>query len=65
MTIYTLIADNQWIPPIIIVIFFALLAGYSILKGKKGEIPIDFENPLEDKRRHDVGSTDSRIIPRN
>jgi hypothetical protein len=47
------------------IVFFTILVGYSILRGKKGEIPIGLENPHADKRRPDVGSMDSRIMPRN
>ena len=65
MLINNLIANHPWIPLIVVVIFFILLIGYSLLKGKKGEIPINLDNPDEDKRRPDVGSTDSRIMPRD
>ena len=65
MNISALLADKPWIALIAVAVFFALLFGYSIYKGKKGEIPIDLKNPEEDKRRPDVGSTDSRIMPRN
>lgn len=60
-----LLATHPWIPVVAVIFFFAGLVGYSILKGHKGEIPIDLENPHSDKRRSDIGSTDSRIMPRN
>lgn len=65
MNINALLNDHPWIALIAVVAFFALLVGYSFLKGKKGEIPMDLENPDMDRRRPDVGSTDSRIMPRN
>lgn len=65
MYLNNFIANHQWIPIVAIAIFFAFLVGYSIFKGKKGEIPIDLKNPDIDKRRPDVGSTDSRIMSRN
>lgn len=65
MMIRTLLNTYPWIPLIAVILIFALLAGYSLLKGKRGEIPIDLENPDADKRRADVGSTDSRIMPRD
>ena len=64
MEISRFLSENPWVAVIAVCVFFALLAGYSLFKGKKGEIPIDLENPDEDKRRPDVGSTDSRIMPR-
>ena len=60
-----LLAAHPWIPLVAIIVFFAVLIGYSLYKGRKGEIPMDLENPHADKRRLDVGSTDSRIMPRN
>ena len=60
-----LVANHPWIPLIAVAAFFAVLAGYSILKGHKGEIPMNMDNPHTDKRRPDVGSTDSRVRPRN
>ena len=60
-----LIDNHPWIPLVAVFVFFAVLAGYSIFKGNKGEIPIDLENPNIDKRRPDIGSTDSRVRPRN
>jgi hypothetical protein len=65
MDMSTLLAAHPWIPLVAVIIFFAVLVGYSIHKGHKGEIPMDLENPHADKRRPDVGSTDSRIMPRN
>lgn len=65
MDINALLTNYPWIPLIVIIVFFAILVGYSIFKGKKGEIPIDLENPHADKRRPDIGSTDSRVRPRN
>lgn len=60
-----LLANHHWIPLVAVIVFFAVLFGYSIFKGKKGQIPIDLENPNADKRRPDIGSTDSRVRPRN
>jgi hypothetical protein len=60
-----LLAAHPWIPLVAVIVFFAVLIGYSLYKGHKGEIPMDLENPHSDKRRPDVGSTDSRIMPRN
>ena len=65
MEISTLLNTYPWIALIAVIIFFTLLVGYSIFKGKKGEIPVDPENPDTDKRRADVGSTESRIMPRD
>lgn len=65
MNINAFINEFPWIALIVIIVFYALLAGYSFLKGKQGEIPIDLENPDMDRRWPDVGSTDSRIMPRN
>ena len=65
MLFNSLFNAHPWIPALLIVIFFVLMAGYSIFKGKKGEIPIDLKNPDMDKRQPDIGSTDSRIMPRN
>ena len=60
-----LLTNHPWVPLVVVAVFFAILVGYSLAKGKKGEIPIDLKNPEEDKRRPDVGSTDSRIMPRD
>ena len=60
-----LLVNHPWVPLVAVIAFFAVLVGYSIYKGNKGEIPLDLENPHSDKRRPDVGSTDSRIMPRN
>ena len=65
MRINGLLNEFPWIALIVLIVFYALLVGYSLLKGKKGEIPIDLENPDMDRRRPDVGSTDSRIMPRS
>ncbi|MCD4741248.1 MAG: hypothetical protein K8R67_02030 [Desulfobacteraceae bacterium] len=65
MNINAFISNHPWVPLVFIIVFFAFLAGYSIFKGKKGEIPINLKNPDIDKRRPDIGSTDSRVIPRN
>ena len=65
MDINAFISNHPWVPLVFIIVFFALLAGYSIFKGGKGEIPINLKNPDIDKRRPDIGSTDSRVIPRN
>jgi len=65
MDIKSLLAAYPWIPLVAVIAFFAILVGYSIYKGHKGEIPMDLENPHSDKRRPDVGSTDSRIMPCN
>ena len=65
MLFNTLFNAHPWIPALLIVIFFVLMVGYSIFKGKKGEIPVDPKNPDVDKRRPDIGSTDSRIMPRS
>jgi hypothetical protein len=60
-----LIANHPWLPLVAVIVYFAVLVGYSIYKGHKGEIPMDLENPHSDKKRPDVGRTDSRIMPRN
>ena len=60
-----LLSHHPWIPLVAVMIFFAVLVGYSLYKGHKGEIPMDLENPRSDQRRCNVGSTDSRIMPRN
>ena len=60
-----LISNHPWIHLVAVIVFFAVLLGYSIHKGHKGEIPVDLENPHSDKGRPDIGSTDSRIMPRN
>ena len=65
MDMSELLSNHPWIPLVAIIVFFIVLVGYSMFKGKKGEIPIDLENPHADKRRPDIGSTDSRIRPRN
>ena len=65
MNISNLINTHPWIPLLVVVLIFVVLVGYSLLKGKKGEIPIDLKNPDTDKRRADVGSTESRIMPRD
>lgn len=61
----TLLSDHPWIAAIAVLVFFAILIGWSFLNGKKGEIPMDLDNPDMDRRRPDVGTTDSRILPRN
>lgn len=65
MNITGFINAHPWVPLIAVILIFAVLVGISFLKGKKGEIPIDLENPDIDKRRADVGSTESRIMPRD
>jgi len=62
---HALLVSHPWIPLVAVIALFAVLVGYSIYQGHKGEIPMDLENPQSDKRRPDVGSTDSRIMPRN
>lgn len=64
MTISTLLNTFPWIPLIVVVFIFAVLACYSLLKGGKGEIPINLKNPDLDKRRADVGKMESRMMPR-
>lgn len=65
MNISSFINTHPWIPLVAVVLIFVVLVGYSLLKGKKGEIPIDLKNPDVDKRRADVGKTESRIMPRD
>jgi len=65
MNISSIINTHPWIPLVAVILVFAVLVGYSLLKGKRGEIPIDMKNPDMDKRRADVGTTESRIMPRD
>lgn len=60
-----LLETHPWIPLVMVVILLGILVGTSIIKGYKGEIPTNLKNPDFDKRRADVGSTETRIMPRD